>query len=230
MVNSLLARLAVPLSVPILVSLLAVGCSRQSSESAAPATPSDPPAATPQSGGAVDPSALPPGHAPVEGMGGGATGSPQGGMIAWTTPAGWKQETPSSGMRYAQFRVSGVDGDPEDAECAVFYFGPGQGGSSKDNAARWIGQFVQPDGSSSESRSKTELKTINGKEVMFVEVAGTYTASMSGMPEAEPKESYALLGAIVPGPDAPWFFKLTGPKRTVEANRAAFAELIGSIH
>jgi len=163
-------------------------------------------------------------------MGGGGPGGAPGAVIAWTTPSGWKQETPSSGMRYAQFRIPGADGDPEDAECAVFYFGPGQGGSPKDNASRWVGQFVQPDGSSSESRSKTELKTVNGKEVMFVEVDGTYTASMSGTPSAEPKKNYALLGAIVSGPDAPWFFKLTGPKRTVEANRAAFTELIGSIH
>jgi len=165
-------------------------------------------------------------------VGGDAAGADaaQGRLIAWTAPAGWKEETPTSKMRYAQFRVPGVDGDPEDGECAVFYFGAGQGGSPKDNAARWIGQFVQPDGSSSESRSKTEIKTVGGKEVMFVEVAGTYTASMAGMQTGEPKKDYALLGAIVPGPDAPWFFKLTGPKRTVEANREAFTSLVTSIH
>jgi len=150
-------------------------------------------------------------------------------VIAWTTPAGWKQETPSSGMRYAQFRIPGLDGDPDDAECAVFYFGPGQGGSPKDNASRWISQFAQPDGSSSESRAKTELKTVNGKQVMFVEVGGTYTPSTMGMPGGEAKKDYALLGAIVSGPDAPWFFKLTGPRRTVDANRDAFTEMIASI-
>jgi hypothetical protein len=172
--------------------------------------------------------ALPSGHPPVTGGAAGGESAPQAGLIAWTVPASWKEETPSSQMRYAQFRVPGVDGDPEDAECAVFYFGPGQGGSPKDNATRWIGQFVQPDGSSSESRSKTEIKSVGGKEVMFVEVAGTYTASMSGMQAGEPKKDYAMLGAIVPGPDAPWFFKLTGPKRTVEASREAFTSLVTS--
>ena len=32
-----------------------------------------------------------------------------------------------------------------------------------------------------------------------------------GMPSGEAKKDYALIGAIVSGPDAPWFFKLTGP-------------------
>ena len=38
-----------------------------------------------------------------------------------------------------------------------------------------------------------------------------------------------LLGAIVQGPDANWFFKLTGPRDTIEANRSGFDSLIGSM-
>src|SRR5262245_23450750 len=194
-----------------------------------PAPSSPAPASTPN--GTVDKSTLPPGHPPAEsgGAGGVTAGAPSGAVISWPTPAGWKQETPTSRMRYAQFRIPGLDGDPEDAECAVFYFGPGQGGSPKDNASRWISQFAQPDGSSSESRAKTELKTVNGKQVMFVEVGGTYQPSTMGMPGGEAKKDYALLGAIVSGPDAPWFFKLTGPRRTVDANRDAFTGMIASI-
>jgi len=223
------ARRTVLLTLTMALSLAGSSCSRTDREDTAAAPASPPPSSSAPAGGA-DRSVLPPGHAPVAGMGGSAHGGEQGAVISWTTPEGWKQEAPSSGMRYAQFRVPGVDGDPDDAECAVFYFGAGQGGSPKDNAARWVGQFVQPDGSSSESRSKTELKTVGGKEVMFVEVTGTYTASMAGMPAAEPKKDYALLGAIVPGPDAPWFFKLTGPRRTVSANKEAFTALVASIH
>ena len=43
------------------------------------------------------------------------------------------------------------------------------------------------------------------------------------------KPGYALLGAIAEGPDANWFFKLTGPQKTVEENRATFAALIDSL-
>src|SRR5262249_36042487 len=37
-----------------------------------------------------------------------------------TTPAGWKEETPSNKMRLAQFKLAKEKGDPEDAELALF--------------------------------------------------------------------------------------------------------------
>ena len=40
---------------------------------------------------------------------------------------------------------------------------------------------------------------------------------------------YMLLGGIAEGPDAPWFFKLTGPAATVESQRNAFGRLLESI-
>ena len=149
--------------------------------------------------------------------------------LVWTLPESWKEETPKNPMRRAQFRVPGV-GQGEDGECVVFYFGPGQGGARESNASRWVDQFTQPDGSSSQGRAKIQMRSVEGKEVMFVEVKGVYHSSaMGGMP-AEPSPGYALLGAIVEGPDAPWFFKFTGPEKTVEANRKAFELLIASVH
>jgi hypothetical protein len=38
-----------------------------------------------------------------------------------------------------------------------------------------------------------------------------------------------LLGAIAQGPDANWFFRTTGPRATIEAQRAAFDGLIRSL-
>ena len=58
--------------------------------------------------------------------------------VVWTAPPGWTVETPSSSMRRAQYRIAGPGGE---AECVVFYFGPGQGGDAKANVARWAGQF-----------------------------------------------------------------------------------------
>ena len=216
------------LAVSCALAIGALACSPGTGENAPAAAGR--PAADPGAASAASSPPLPAGHPPVGDGQVAPSGAPQGAVIAWTTPASWKQEPPTSRMRYAQYRVSGVDGDPDDAECAVFYFGPGQGGSPEENASRWVGQFAQPDGSSSQDRAKIDVKTVNGKEVMFVEVGGTYTASMMGAPGAEPKKDYSMLAAIVPGPDAPWFFKLTGPRRTIEANREAFTSLIASIH
>jgi hypothetical protein len=190
------------------------------------------------SGHASDPamggSNLPPGHPPISaggpsiappppGSGEGASG------LAWELPASWTEETPKNPMRRAQYRVPG-SGAGEDGECVVFYFGPGQGGTREGNASRWVDQFTQPDGSSSQGRARIEMKSIEGKEVMFVEVKGTYHSSTMGGLPSEPSPGYALLGAIVEGPDAPWFFKFTGPEKTVDANRDAFQSLIASIH
>jgi hypothetical protein len=40
---------------------------------------------------------------------------------------------------------------------------------------------------------------------------------------------YMLLGAIAPGPDANWFFKLTGPESSVRSQREAFEIVVRSI-
>ncbi len=176
---------------------------------------------------------LPPGHPPLGAPAPGGivpppAGSGTGGTaIRWSVPAGWVEETPSSSMRKAQYRAPGAAGD---AECVVFYFGPGQGGDPASNAARWAGQFVQPDGSPSEQAMKTSRRSVGAISVLEVEVTGTYTGGMTGgMAPAADKPGSMLLGAVAQGPDANWFFKLTGPEATVKAHRAAFEEMIGSL-
>lgn len=152
------------------------------------------------------------------GAGTGTTG------LTWTVPLGWKAETPSSSMRRAQYRVPGPGGD---AELVVFYFGPGQGGDAMSNARRWAGQFRQPDGRDPTAAMKTREADVGGLKVTTVEVRGTYSGGMGGT--VEEKAGHQLLGAIAAGPDANWFFKLTGPEKTVTAQKAAFEGLIRSL-
>ena len=111
----------------------------------------------------------------------------------------------------------------------VFYFGPNQGGPPLDNAQRWAMQFTQPDGSDPLAALKTRTGDIQGIPALFVETTGTYNSgTMSGGP-AVAKENWALLGAVAQGGDANWFFKFTGPRKTVEAERAHFEALLGSL-
>lgn len=197
-------------------------------ETSAPATA--PPLASTRAGGETQ---LPPGHPPI---GTNASGSmaippPPAGSgtgssgLTWTTPAGWVEETPSSSMRRAQYRVPGPGGD---AECAVFYFGPGQGGEPLANAKRWAGQFKDPAGGAAAMR--TIDATVGDLGVLLVDVKGTYNGGMTMTAEpAKPEPGYALAGAIVQGPDANWFFKLTGPEATVKAQHDAFLALVKSL-
>lgn len=201
------------------VLLAAVSCTGDPLTPAPPATHAAP-GATAQ--------ALPPGHPPASAADAvppvpqGAGAGPNG--ITWAVPRGWKVETPSSSMRRAQYRVSGPVGD---AECVVFYFGPGQGGDASSNAKRWAGQFRQPDGRDPAAAMKTSEIEVGALKVTLVEVRGTYSGGMGGAAAERP--AYQLLGAIAAGPDANWFFKLTGPEKTVTAQRAAFEGLIRSL-
>jgi hypothetical protein len=142
--------------------------------------------------------------------------------IAWQVPAGWvaQGERP---MRVATYSVPKAAGDPEDGECAVFYFGPNQGGGIDDNIDRWIGQFDKPD---TPVRSKT---TVNGMEVSRVAVDGTYLApgGMNMAPTAE-KKNYRLLGGIVAGPGGYVFYKFTGPRKTVARATKEFDAMLAS--
>ncbi len=89
-------------------------------------------------------------------------GSPtQAGGIAWTVPTGW-EPGPEHQMRVATYRIHAVAGDPEDAECAVYFFGTGQGGSVEANLARWSQQFTGPDGQAPKEAPKTDQRTVGG--------------------------------------------------------------------
>jgi hypothetical protein len=146
--------------------------------------------------------------------------------LTWKTPAGWTEETPSSGMRRAQYRIPGAAGA---GECVVFYFGPGQGGDAQSNAARWGAQFHRPDGSPVGDALKTRETKVGDVPVTLVEVTGTYAGGMGSGPTGAERPNYMLLGAIAQGPDSNWFFRATGPRATLEAQRSAFDGLVRSI-
>jgi|SRR5919198_5856143 hypothetical protein len=146
--------------------------------------------------------------------------------LTWTAPVGWTKQTPSSSMRRAQYQITGPGGP---AECIVFYFGPGQGGDAKANVERWAEQFRRPDGSAIGDAIKTRRITVGDIPVVMAEVEGTYVGGMGGTPSGPERRDFMLLGAIARGPDANWFFRATGPRATLEAQRAAFERMIRSI-
>lgn len=202
----------------LVLPLLAVGCADQGAapkKASSEPPPSLPPlvSATAPAPAAATLDAPPPADSSSE--------------VHWTTPKSWVEVPPSSQMRRAQYRVPGPGGD---GECAVFYFGPGQGGDAMSNARRWAGQFKRPDGSPALPDMKTTTLTAGSRSVLLVEVSGTYDGGMTmTAAPATPKPGYALLGAIVEGPDANWFFKFIGPEATVRAQRAAFEGMIRSL-
>ena len=146
--------------------------------------------------------------------------------LTWTVPEGWVNEPPSNEMRRAQYRVPGGAGE---AECVVFYFGPGRGGEPMQNAERWASQFRQPDGTDPVEAMHTETIDVGGTSVLLVETTGVYGVDPMSGGSGRAMSHYMLLGAIAQGPDANWFFKFTGPEQTVQGQRDAFLEMVRSL-
>lgn len=131
-------------------------------------------------------------------------------------------------MRAATYSVPAATGDPEAGECAVFYFGPNEGGGVEANIDRWIGQMKQPDGSSSATKAKTR-KLEGGLPITLVDLTGTYLASGGPMMQVTAEHpGFRMIGAIVQGPQGAVFFKFTGPEKTVAANAQAFLSMVES--
>jgi hypothetical protein len=214
--------------VGILFVILAVSggaCSAERQAAPSPAAPETTADAAPATEPRRAPSVL---DVPVAPGRAATTGTPQPTLLRWDPPATWVTTKPASQMRLAQYRVPGAGGD---AECVVFYFGPGQGGDPMSNAVRWAGQFRQPDGQPSVDRMTTTKLDDTTLPIHVVEVSGIYDGGMT-MTDAPATElaGHMLLGGIVEAPDAPWFFKLTGPEVTVRAQRDAFVTMLRSAH
>src|SRR5262245_13771025 len=58
--------------------------------------------------------------------------------LAWDVPKRWTIDL-AQGMRIATYLIPAASG--AGAECAVYYFGPGQGGGVDANLERWMKEF-----------------------------------------------------------------------------------------
>jgi hypothetical protein len=132
-------------------------------------------------------------------------------------------------MRQAQYRLPRAEGDPEDAEMVVFYF-QGQGGSVQANIDRWIGQFSKADGTPANDTAKVSKRESHGVPLTIVDVSGTYTGSAGPMMAGgAPKPNFRMIAAVAEHGSGPWFFKLTGPSKTVSRWEASFQKFLETI-
>lgn len=146
--------------------------------------------------------------------------------LKWTPPAGWKS-TATTSMRAATYPVAPAPGDREGAECVVYFFGIGQGGSIQANIDRWEGQFK--DSSGKPAPAKVIKHTVHGLSVTTIDVSGEYSG-MAGPTATAPVRvfGYRLLGAIVESRGGNVFIKFTGPAKTVAASQPKFQQLLDS--
>ena len=210
------------LTLSLLLALLCA-CHKNPQATEAPtATPATEAAAPSQPGG--DSSA----PAPISGHGSTAAdvqpvqpaaGTPAS-AIDFDLPKSWDKQSPSSSMRLAQAAIPGPGGP---GDFAVFFFGPGGGGSVDANISRWVGQMETTD------HPKPETFEAGGMKVTWVDVKGTLKPGQMGMSSPTAVSDARLYGAVVEGPGGPWFFKATGPDKTLAPQRDAFVTMLKSV-
>ncbi|HKI85865.1 MAG TPA: hypothetical protein VKA53_03880 [Thermoanaerobaculia bacterium] len=142
--------------------------------------------------------------------------------LHYTLPADWKTEKPASSMRLAQASIPGKGGE---GQLAIFYFGPGQGGTVDANIKRWENEIKPAPGTT----PKTESFQVGSLKVTWVDASGTLMPSQMGMGPKQPQSGYRLFGAVVEGAGGPWFLKAIGPSATLEAQRQAWLDMLHNL-
>jgi hypothetical protein len=142
------------------------------------------------------------------------------GGLTFKRPEKWTWVETSSPMRKAQLAVPGVESKAP-GEVVFFHFGPNNGGGTKANVERWLGQFQEK---GEALKSKVEEVTVRAQTITFVRAHGTYLSGMPGGPKT-PLPDTTLLGAIVPGAEGAVFIRFTGPGALATASETAFRQM-----
>jgi hypothetical protein len=129
--------------------------------------------------------------------------------LAWSLPEGWLEDA-ARAFRVATFRSR----EQPDAECWVTVL-HGDGGGLEANVERWRGQL---------GTAGTPADVIERRTLPLLGGEGTLVEIRARGPGAQ-----AMLGAMRLFGDRALFVKLTGPVAAVEAERARFVELCGSL-
>lgn len=143
---------------------------------------------------------LPAGHPPVEEMP----------VLRWELPAGW-QEGPPGDFRVASFKAIGPNQERADISIVPL---PGEAGGDLGNVNRWRAQVgLEPIGEE-QLRQQAEAVQVGSEPATLYDQGG---------------EEYRIIAVIHHRPGMVWFYKMSGDKEFVTAQKPAFLQLLKSI-
>ena len=126
--------------------------------------------------------------------------------LKWTAPAGWTSQG-SAPFRAVTWSVPAATGS-EKAECIVYFFGPGQGGSVEANLDRWKGQFPR---NGKPAEAKVTRRTLHGVRITTIDLTGTYTATGGQVKEGQgPLTGYLMVASVAEGAGGNIFIRFIG--------------------
>ena len=149
--------------------------------------------------------------------------------LQFNLPDRWTSETGETLARVAQWRISPPRGQTGEGGMVVcFYFGPGNGGTVKENIDDWIGSIFNADGHP--AAAEVKHRQANGVNISQVVVFGTYNqpVSIPGIPPIS-KPDYGLIGTVLENPQGNVFWRFTGPEPLITANLPLFNKMINSV-
>ncbi len=149
--------------------------------------------------------------------------------LKFTVPSRWLAETPANPVRAGQWLIPALHGlAGQDGQAAALYFGPGAGGSAKENIEAWASSMVDATGRPANPTVTTHQA--GSFKVTVVTIFGTYSdpAPLPGIPPAS-RPSYGLLGAIVEGPQGSIYWRFIGPDTLIAADVPLFTRILDSV-
>ena len=150
--------------------------------------------------------------------------------LTGTTPATWKEETPSNRMRLAQFKLPKAEKDKDDAELAVFV-SPG-GGGIEQNLKRQEVKFELAEGVKKEDAIKVEKVKVGTFDGKIQDITGTFlskAAPFDPNSKVTKKEGYRQIYVIFEAKEGEVVSMiLVGPAATIEKNKKGFDEFLKS--
>lgn len=148
------------------------------------------------------------------------------GKLQLTAPKTWVRKQPKTRIVEHEFAVPAAEGDSTEGRFTVM----AAGGGVDANIDRWLGQFTQPDGSSTKEKAKIQKMQINGMEVHYVDISGNFKDQPGPFAPAVNRENYRMLGAIiVTEKSGMHFLKLYGPKGTIGGQEQAFKDMLNGL-
>jgi hypothetical protein len=152
-----------------------------------------------------------------------------------TTPADWREEPlPPKSLRMMQFKLPKAEGDPEDAELALFVLRGG--GAVEANLKRQEAKFEIPPGVKREDAIQFEKFSFGGKyEAYLQDIRGIYLkkfppfapdAKITRVPDY--RQLYVIFEVQENGGTIVYSMTLLGPAKTVEKHKKAFVDWVKS--
>lgn len=156
------------------------------------------------------------------------------GGVTGLLPGAWTSQPPIGQFRLAQYGLPKSAGDTANSLLIIFHFGKGGGGTVEDNVQRWLGMMAQPEGTDVRTVAKRATRERTGLRITTLELPGTYQEKpFPFSQEVTQRPNYRMLAAIVEttneGADGPYYLRIVGPTKSVEAAKPGWDALIESL-